>query len=255
MLGLGLAFISAFVVLLALKAVTSYITMHKNSLSPVIAVGGQVTLCVLLMLSALYTVWNFSAFAGEIMLKSKSNLIAFVSFAALSVAFAFLHKKVLLKLGVILFPIVAGLIVMIFLSSLGYMSIKYLLPYKMPEINTAAHIFFPVFIGLVSSALPLVLLSEKTKIGGLKTAFLLGAGTVLVCAVNVIGVFGSELASTGTYPYLDAVSTASMGDAFSRMDGFLYTACFFTSLIKSGTSLFVLGHIIRKLTAKILSSK
>jgi hypothetical protein len=47
-----------------------------------------------------------------------------------------------------------------------------------------------------------------------------------------LGIFGGDFASNLSYPYSQAVSTASMGEIFSRLDGFLYATCFFTTIIK-----------------------
>jgi hypothetical protein len=252
LLGLLLACISAFGVLLLLKQVVSYLNRSENINRAVLWAGG-IAVLVLLIFFALYTLWSFSVFAGDRMLKTGGNSVPLIILSVIALSFAFMEKKVVYKLGIVLFPIVAILTLVTFFASLRFMSLKYLIPYKNFEAAQCFGFFMPVFLGLASSAIPLAFLEKEKSKGGLKVGFLLGFGGVLLCVINVIGVFGSELAAVREYPYLDAVSTASMGDAFSRLDGFIYVTCFFTSFMKVGTIIFVIGQLVRITSSKILS--
>ncbi len=255
LLGFALAVLASFATLLLLKGGVSYIQQNGVKFGSALSLGADISAFLLLLLSALYTVWNFSAFAGERMLKTDSVLLPFVTFALLTLSFVFLGKKTIYKLGVILFPLVALIIVAVFVFSLRFMSIKYLIPYKALEIKETTHMFMPAFCSLVSAVIPLAFFEDKNGRGGLKTGFFLGCAGVITALINVIGIFGSELASLREYPYPDAISVASMGDSFSRMDGFIYLACFFTCFLKAGMAFFAAGQIARKRVEKILYQK
>ena len=83
---------------------------------------------VLIILSALFTVLNFSLFASEAMLKGEDMVFPFVVFSALVFYLGLTDKKVICKTALVSGTLTALLIIAITVLSVRFMSAKYLLP-------------------------------------------------------------------------------------------------------------------------------
>lgn len=255
MLGTALAFLAATGVILLLKKGTEWWSRRQFRCKRGISVILMLAACLIMVVNSVYTVLGFSGYAAEIMLDMKGSILPFVTFLGLAAAFAFTEKNLLYKAALILFPLILVFIVLIFGFSVQFMSVKYLIPYKSVTSTGTFESFLYMFIPLVTGALPLLVIGNTHKKRSFAVACLLGFGLLALCTVNVVAVFGGELASTLSYPYSRAVSTASMGEVFSRMDGFLYTVCFFTCLIKAASGIFATVYLLKKLVCKIFSQK
>lgn len=140
------------------------------------------------------------------------------------------RKGVLIKFSLILFPLIFGLTLLIFLFSAPYMSIKYLAADSLSKTISITKIFEFLFICFFSTVLPLIALCEERNssaaIGGS-----IGAGFVVLCIAYTILIFGSGFASELKVPFAKAVSAVSLGDLFFRMDMALYPVCFFSGVL------------------------
>ena len=232
-IGLISAFLLAVVFALVIKSIADLFFKRKLKNIKIPGILLSAILCLLLITIALFTVMNFSEFAGEVMLSSRSVAVPFVTVSALAVYIALCGKNTVNKISLLLFPVAVLSVVLIFAFSVQFMSVKYLIPYKMPETGQAFSVFLPVFLNLVATAVPIAVISKGVKKRHVAVSYLFGVLLLAFCAVCPLAIFGSELASTIYYPYSKAVSTASMGHIFSRMDGFLYAVCFFSALMKT----------------------
>ncbi len=199
--------------------------------------------------------FKFSEYAGRVMLNTSSLVLPAISFIIL---IAFTVKKgirVIFKLGSVLFFLSAVFILLTFALSLPYIEMKYLSFYKTPTIGGFFYSFVSTFTTALIAALPMLFLSKEQKTKVVLWGFVLGGGAVLVCLINTLGVFGAEFANTLSFPYSSAVSTASVGKIFSRMDPFLYCTCFFTCLMKCSVCLYAIISALKKLPFKILFGK
>ena len=204
----------------------------------------------LIILSLLFTTLNFSIFAGEVMLKGTNTVFPFAVFSALAFYLGFSPKKVLCKTALVSGTATALLIVAITLLSIRFMSAKYLLPHKMPELS-ALGTFLSLYFSLTAAFTPLLVAVKKR--GELIVPTLVFALLFTLCGITTLGHFGSEYAATLDYPYAVAVSSAAVGEIFSRLDGFFYFFCFFTCLIKSSVCIYALRQIYIRLISKIKS--
>lgn len=81
----------------------------------------------------------------------------------------------------------------------------------------------------------------KAGLLGTAWAFLLGAVVLLDCILS----FSLPLASKLDYPYIDDISTVTVGSLFTRMDGFAYIAFFVCYLIKCGVCVSLCGGMLQ----------
>ena len=146
--------------------------------------------------------------------------------------FAASKQKVLLKFSLVLFPIVFGLLIVIFFFSSSYMSLKYLELKEMPQISIILSQTLKKFTrGILPAVLPLIVFCHKSPssavVGGA-----VGSAFILLTVANTLLIFGSSFASELQSPFAEAVGTVSLGELFSRMDVALYPVCFFSGIIR-----------------------
>ncbi len=235
---------------LGLRYAFSRLKSIRNTLYLTLSILGILALITI----AVFTLKNFSVYAAKTMLQAKDIFLPFVSMAVLSLFLAISGKKVLLKLATLVLPIALAIIIFLFAFSVQFMSSKYFIPYRMPS-GGLLKSFCPLLLSLVPSVLPIILFSKKESIKNIFSALAIGIGGVAVGLLNVLGIFGSEFAATLTYPYSVSVGTASMGEIFSRLDGFFYAVLFFTTLIKVGICIYCTKELISFTVHKISAKK
>lgn len=197
----------------------------------------------------------FSKYAAKVMLDIKSLILPLISFLALALFVLRGREELLLKLGTLLFPLAAVFMLAVFAFSVGYIQPKYLALYRTPELAGFFSSFISVGGSLYAAFIPLLFIGRQMKKRHFVYGFLFGGGLVLLALVNTLGIFGAEFAATLSFPYSYAVSTASMGKIFSRMDPFLYAAAFFTCLLKVAACLLAAYLAIKKLITEIFLEK
>lgn len=208
--------------------------------------GAVLILTVLLFATIIvYTLHNFSRFASLVMLSVKDVFLPFVSVFAIALFLGLCDKKVIFKLSAILLPTILIILVVLFAYSVRFMNVKYFIPYKALD-SSWFQAFLPLYLSLTASSLPLVIIGKKEKKSVFAYAFLIAFAIIGVSVITVLGIFGSEFASTLDYPYLSAVGTAAMGEIFSRFDGFFYFVCFFSVLIKTALCIYSFKEIFLK---------
>lgn len=211
--------------------------------------------CIPLVWTAFSCCHNFSCFVSAAILDGGPKLIYFLSFLILALIISFMHRNVTLKLGLILFPLTVIFIFLIFGFSAQFMSVKYLMPYKDFSLSGTSPFFLEIAVCLSSLFIPALTLGEFAKKRHFAAAFGIASTLILVCFLNTLLIFGAELSSTLNYPYSYAVSTASLGEIFSRMDGFLYAVCFFTSFLKAAVCLLSAVTLFKKSIGAIFFQK
>lgn len=208
--------------------------------------GGLILTALLLAAVIIFTVYNFSQFASNIMLNTQNIFFPFVSVSAVAVFLGLSGKKVLYKLSAIILPLTFIIIILMFAYSVRFMDNKYFIPYKKAD-GGFLDAFLPFYLNFTFSSVPLLIIGKSEKKRIFTYSFIILFVVIGIGFITTLGVFGSELASTLRYPYLSAVSTAAMGEIFSRFDGFLYFISFFSVLIKTGLCVFLLKEIFLKI--------
>lgn len=156
------------------------------------------------------------------------------------------EKKTILKFSLIFFPICFGLVILIFLFSYPFMSLKYLELKTMPQLSGIIEQTFKKLVGtVVPVCLPLAVLCigkpTYAAIGGT-----VGAAFLLLSVINTEAIFGSQFASSLSYPYAQAVSAVSLGELFSRMDAALYPAILFPGIVRISVQVLAAKRLFEK---------
>lgn len=253
--GVAAAVLLCIVAVLAVRILAEFYAKKQFRNKVIISCVISFLFCTVMILAAFNTAYKFSKYAATVMLPKGWTLLPFGVILFLSVITAVQNKKVLLKLGLVLFIVSAIFILLMFCFSLPFMNVKYLVPYKNFSFPDSIDIFKNFSLSLLPVVLPAVVLGKEEKKRGLLTAFILGGGVLFLCFVNTLAVFGSEFAATLSYPYSSAVSTAEFGELFYRMDEFLYAAGFFSSFAKISTFLTATFILLKEVIYKIILRK
>ncbi|MBO5726400.1 MAG: GerAB/ArcD/ProY family transporter, partial [Clostridia bacterium] len=181
-----------------------------------------------------------------------SALVISSIYILLALFLATRKKKVIYVLSLFAFIITAISFIVIFVLSAPHIDFDLLrqsftLNVKSLTVETlflAAYgigqiIFAAVFIG----KLPQKNKQQKVYMYGL----IIGIALLLITALNIILVLGSDLISKVQYPYSAMTGIITLGNSFSRMDGITYLIYFITSLIKSAVILKVIIAVANKI--------
>lgn len=195
----------------------------------------------------------FSHFAEIHMHPPFGSVLVLVGFAAFCI-FAAIQKITLFgKLSIILLPLSAVSLFFIMGFSVGFMDIKYLIPYKAPDLSLIRHAFSSSILVCFPTVLPLTVTVGRLSNHKKATAFCIFAVLLTLCFISPLGLFGSELSSTLSYPYPAAVGTAAIGDIFSRLDPLFYTVAFFSCFFKAALCLKAFLLFLEKFFCEILN--
>lgn len=236
-IGISSAFVLSALTVLFIKFLLNLLYKSRLKNKNLIENSVGFLFLILFLILIVFTLSSFCEFAAPFMLSTKN--IFFPSCLTFLIALLLGGKKdtVLYKISLIILPVTLTTLILIAAFSVQFMDAKYLAVYKLPDASFIK-VYLPIYLKLTASAAPLLVFCDKVKYKSLASSYLIAFLVIAVCFINVLGIFGSELASTLNYPYAVAVSTASMGEIFSRLDGFFYAICFFATLIKTGLCVF-----------------
>ncbi len=138
-------------------------------------------------------------------------------------------------------------VALFFVLSLGHYDIKNIavesIRFKNGFLRQTASYFLGVFLPSVLTLCFVCVtregINKKAALGGLTLA----AAILVLCILNSILIFGAKSAANMSYPYADAISTITVGNLFTRMDGFAYIVFFCTSIIRQ-TVMLKLGMVL-----------
>lgn len=195
-----------------------------------------ITLAVLLPLIVVSGAWcvvQFSYYASSVMLGGASVMLPFLLLGGLGAFAAVKGERVLSKLAVVSAFLCLVLLVILTAVALRFVTPRYLVPHTAPTLGGMTTGALTNGLPLLSSVLSLAVLGKGVKKRGATAGFI---GAVLASFATLAvtaGILTDELAATQSYPFTVAVSAASMGQIFSRLDGLLYSVGFFTCLMKT----------------------
>ncbi len=230
------------------KANTKIIT-HKKTTPLCFALLTVVCFLVSLIASS-----DYISYVTVYRMPYTERIIISLIFIALSYYLALQEKSVILKIALIGFIYVFLSVTVLFVLSFTQLDFKAVLPLEFNGFETAKATLTSLSQSFLS-ALPLIYfvkterLRSSVKIWIL--ALILGLFVLLICMLNILCIFGPDLASSLELPYMNAMSVINMGKTFSRLEGFSYLNYFICSIIKTAAPLYV----IRKICDKFFDNK
>lgn len=180
---------------------------------------------------------------GDFVRFVKTNLLPETPTPAVVVLFlitvaclAWQRQSVLLKFSLISFMVAAAAIVLFFILSSNQFDGNHIRLFRVFPLDDLWEQSFPFWRRLIFPACLLAVyhavafreVRPAGALGGLAVGFVL----LGLCLLNSILIFGLPFAAKLRYPYASAVSTVSVGQLFTRMDGASYFVYFAGCLIR-----------------------
>ena len=190
-------------------------------------------------------------------------IISFIFFICISI-FSIQKDSVILKFSVFAFLMSAAAVLIFFAVSLPTSKLENIILLRIPNFKNSLgqfsgqllKIFLPIFPAIIYSALVIGKQSKKYMTTGLVS----GSVIMLIMLLNSLLLFGADMASNLEYPYAAAISTVTIGDLFTRLDGFSYFLFFasctvkITVLIAASSKLIMICGIKKRKTIALISA-
>jgi len=155
------------------------------------------------------------------------------------------------KFTFLAFVVSSVIIVILFLVSIPRFDIKNIIILSFPKLKNLYEQALPFFKNISFSVLILpffhFLVAEKTTKKHSVYGVIAGNILIIFTLLNSVLIFGSRLAGKIEYPYSEAIGTVTVGDIFTRMDGFSYFVFFFSCLTEACVCILII-----KKTAELL---
>ena len=209
----------------------------------------KIILCAIFLISAfliaLPCLSEYVSYVNRFRMPLTYKIIISVIFMALVIYIAYSKKSAIYKLSIICFIYVLLSSVILFILSFNHFDFSNLLPVEFK----GKDVLSSIIILIAKSFATIILLSlffknEKDKPRSIYLMGLFLGGIILfICVLNVLLIFGSKITEELSLPYANAMSVISLGDVFTRLEGFSYLNYFACSIIKTATCLFIIKTI------------
>lgn len=179
------------------------------------------------------TLRNYVTFSDKIILPEIGSFFPSLLFLLLLWLICREKDDVLLKLSLISALLVFITVITLFLLSLNSMSIKELIPKKIPTLKEISYQGLSYLsMSFIEGIVLIGFIKEKGR-KAMLSGFFSGASVLFIILIQSVSVFGYTLLSHLNFPYASAMSVITFGDKFTRMEGFSYLLYFSCTLIKT----------------------
>ena len=213
-----------------------------------------VIICSTFTIYSLYLAINafkvFMGFVSAYVLVGVSKLLAALVFFSVVIVLSLAKSSILYKFGIVTGILSIVMIIALFCFSWGQFSIDNVSLLSIPRLDDVFSESLGYFKSLIFPSLILLLFEEgnnkNTSLRATVSGYLLGLVLHLVCLLNSLLIFGTELSAKFSYAYSEAIATVTAGNIFTRMDGFSYFVFYITCLIKITVCLNLSLRLIKK---------
>ena len=199
---------------------------------------------ILLILAGVYAFYNagkvfirYTDFADKILLPKTPEFLIAAVFIIAAVYLATRRQDVILKLSLISAVIAVMAILLFFMLSFKDFKAENIAVQSFPDFGGIIKSTKPFFLNISLPALLIPvysrLFTEEKRICAPFAGLLSGLTLEAVCLLESLLLFGAPLAERIEFPLAAAVSTVTVGQLFTRMDGIVYCLFFVLSLIKT----------------------
>ncbi len=202
---------------------------------------------------------KFCQFISLFVLPETPQIVIGLLFAAVIAYLAVQKREVLYKLGLIAFFVSAVLLVVLFLFSVPRFEFKNIFLLRLPKADEIIGQAKPY---LTEALLPLVILpfyvrlvAEKKENGYTVLGVLTGIVFLSITLLSSLLIFGSEASGRIEFPYSEAIGTVTVGDIFTRMDGFSYFVFFSSCFVKCEVCIAVISRCIKNICENLVVKK
>lgn len=206
------------------------------------------------MLVSIATIKHFTDYVSADVLSRNRKIFSLIGFGAVYLFAANKEKQATAKFSGIVFVFSVVSMLLLLLASLGNFETSHLKTLVMGDIvgiakRSIKYLFyaflFPVVFG-VFSAFSFKEKNIKSEVLGLIIGFLM----LSVCFFSATLTFSLSEASGMEHAYPMSISVVSVGELFTRMDGFAYFIFFLSALVKAAICGLSIKAILEKMNVK-----
>ena len=212
---------------------------------------------LLLVSAGVYAFYNagkvfisYTDFADKILLPEASRFLIAALFIIAAVYLATRRQEVILKLSLISVVMAVIAILLFFMLSFKDFKAENITVQSFPDFGGIIKSTKPFFLNISLPALLIPvysrLFTEEKRICAPFAGLLSGLTLEAVCLLESLLLFGAPLAERIEFPLAAAVSTVTVGQLFTRMDGIVYCLFFVLSLIKTAVCMKLAVIALRK---------
>lgn len=193
-------------------------------------------------------------FVGGVILPDGSRLLVAVILFAAAAMPCVGHKSVVLKFALFSAIITAVAVLLFIAAALPELRVENIILLRVPEIGSVLRqsvpylvdVFLPAYIIYVYVGVHFGRENGRTALLGVAAG-----GVVLgIILLNSLLLFGAPLAARLEYPYASAISTVTLGELFTRMDGFSYFIYFAACIVRLAVCVSVVKTLLCRLGEK-----
>ena len=199
---------------------------------------------VLVCFVAAYAFYNaglsfirYTDFADTLLLPETPKLLIAAVFIIAVIYLATRRQEVILKLSLISAVIAIIAIIVFFLLSAKDFKAENIVVRDFPDFNELINSTKPYFINIALPALLIPVYSTlfvgKKRVCATFSGLVTGLALNFLCLLESLLLFGTPMAEKLSFPLAAAVSTVTVGQLFTRMDGIVYCLFFMLALIKT----------------------
>ncbi|MGN0451272.1 MAG: GerAB/ArcD/ProY family transporter [Acutalibacteraceae bacterium] len=229
----------------ALAAVALYFAALPLANRPFVGKGrGRLLLAPLLLAAAVYAFYNAGAafisytdFVNRVLLPETPRFLIAALFILIAAYLSSRRQEVILKLSLIFIAAAAVTALLFFLLSVKDYNVENIAIEKLPDLR---ELFSGAKPYLLRVSLPALLIPVYTalftgekRVSAPFFGLLTGLSIIALCLIESLLLFGAPFAKRLPFPLASAVSTVTVGQLFSRMDGIVYCLFFAAALIKT----------------------
>lgn len=211
----------------------------------------------LLLAAAVYAFYNaglslikYTDFVNRVLLPETPRFFIAVLFILIAAYLASRRQEVILKLSLIFIVAAAVTVVLFFLLSVKDYNAENIAIKKLPDLRELFSGAKPYLLRISLPALLIpvysALFTGEKRVSAPFFGLLTGLSVIALCLLESLLLFGAPLAKRLPFPLAAAVSTVTVGQLFSRMDGIVYCLFFAAALIKTAVCMKLAYFVLSK---------
>lgn len=204
----------------------------------------RLLLAPLLLAAAVYAFYNaglafikYTDFVNRVLLPETPRFFIAALFILIAAYLASRRQEVILKLSLIFIVVAAATVLLFFLLSLKDYNVENIAIKQLPDLRELFSGAKPYLLRISLPALLIpvysALFTGEKRVSAPFWGMLTGLSVIALCLLESLLLFGAPLAKRLPFPLAAAVSTVTVGQLFSRMDGIVYCLFFAAALIKT----------------------
>ena len=191
------------------------------------------------LFSGLICMRNFITFSDKVILPEISSFFPVILYLFLVYILSISGKNVIIKTAFVSGLVILFVMLFLFIISVDNMKFKSLIPSNTLSLKGIVYEGLSYFCLSFAPSVILIGFLSKDKEKVYVKGYLFGIALLLLTFLQSVAIMGYSLTSALIHPYASSISIITLGNSYSRMEGFSYFIYFAASLIKTTLCVYV----------------